>query len=189
MKNIRNLVLLFLAISIIACATKSTKSPEQIINQYFDGLNQSNFQQIEEVLSDSILMTEMQFVLCKNKKELYPQFQWDSVFKPQYRILSLQKDSNQWVCTLEKACNRIRFLQDTSTVCKMTFQLKQAKICKISTYEYVRFDFEKWQARRDTLIAWVNNKHPELSGFINDLTLNGALKYTQAIELYNKERK
>jgi len=48
------------------------------------------------------------------------------------------------------------------------------KITKIEALECSDANWNVWQAERDSLVNWVKINHPELDGFINDLTMNGA---------------
>ena len=60
------------------------------------------------------------------------------------------------------------------------------KISKEDIFDYLVFDFEKWQIRRDTLVTWIDKNHPNLSGFVYDQTVKGGQNYLKAIELYEK---
>lgn len=54
--------------------------------------------------------------------------------------------------------------------------------------ECVDADWNIWQMERDSLVKWVSINHPELDGFIHDLTMNGAINYLKAIELYENSK-
>jgi len=38
------------------------------------------------------------------------------------------------------------------------------------------------------LVVWVEENHPELDGFIHDMTMKGAQDYVNSIELYEARR-
>jgi ketosteroid isomerase-like protein len=134
-----------------------------------------------------VVATEMSYVLSKNKQELYRQFQWDSVFSPSCNLIDYKTDSTGLICTIKKSCKRIKFLQDTSIIFKTNFVLKGNKIAKISLIDYVYFDTLSWQTRRDSLVAWIDKNYPKLSGFVYDMTPNGAQNYLKAIDLFKTE--
>ena len=53
---------------------------------------------------------------------------------------------------------------------KQRIHFKQGVITTIENREYMNFDVPKWTSNRDSLVSWIDINHPELSGFINDLT-------------------
>ena len=64
------------------------------------------------------------------------------------------------------------YISDTIKVEEMNFLLSD------------NMDFRKWEARRDTLIFWINIHHPDLNGFDITQTIQGGQNYLKAIELY-----
>lgn len=172
----------------ISCSIQQHDSQKKIVTDYIQGLNNGEFNLISKCVSDSVVTTEMNFVLTKNKQELYSHFQWDSVFQPKYNLIGYKTDNAGLICTVGKTCKRIEFLQDTSMVYKTRFEFEGNKIVKISLIDYVYLNTLTWQPRRDSLVAWIDKYHPELSGFVYDLTPSGAQKYLTAIDLYKKEK-
>ena len=47
-------------------------------------------------------------------------------------------------------------------------------------------NWEIWQRERDSLVNWIKENHPELDGFVHDLSMEGAQNYLKAISLYKK---
>ena len=190
MTKIRNFILLVLGsvITMTSCSIDQNDSQKKIVTDYIQGLNKEDFSLILKCVSDSVVTAEMNYVLTKNKQELYKHFQWDSVFQPKYNLIGYKTDSAGLICTIGKTGKRIEFLQDTSMVYKTRFEFKGNKIIKISLIDYVYLDTLGWQSRRDSLVAWIDKYHPELSGFVYDLTPGGAQKYLTAIDLYKKEK-
>lgn len=170
----------------VSCNSASDKlTYKEIINNYINGLNESNYKQIEMCISDSLTTVESNFVLTESSNDYYKHFQWDSVFSPKYDILNSKKISDHSVeITLSKIGDRIKYLHDTVTVYKAKFDFADDQIIKIDNFELVYFDTLKWNSRRDTLVAWVKTNHANLDGFIYDQTLTGAQNYLKAIELY-----
>ena len=173
----------------ISCNTKQqTNSQEQLIKDYYNGLTTGDFKLISKCISDSILIIEKSYVLTNNRNDYYRHTQWDSVFKPKYNLIDLKKDSDSYVALVSKICKRIEFLQDTVITFKEKLEIKNNQIVKMQLLDYILLDFEKWQQRTESLIAWIDNNHPELSGFNTDLTLKGAQNYLKAVDLYKNKK-
>lgn len=190
MKPILKFSLLAFGIVLMMFSCKATHgiSSNQLVKDYYSGLNQGNFELFSKHLADSVQTMEMDFLLTKNPQELYTQFQWDSVFKPEYKIMQMAKSDDSVKVSIAKTCERTRFLQDADLIYKATFVIKDEQIAKIQTTDFVFLDDQKWPQRRDTLVAWIDTNHPELSGFIYDLTPKGAVNYLKAIELYENRK-
>jgi hypothetical protein len=189
---IRILIFLFAIVCLIQFGCKSSSASltsEKIVNDYINGLNESNFEHFESFISDSLTTMEGGFVLTENSKDYYIHFQWDSVFSPKYNIINSKKISDNSVeVTLSKTCKRIKYLHDTATIYKVRFDFANNHIIKIDNFELVYFDTLKWSSRRDALVAWIKIHYPDLDGFVYDQTLIGAQNYLKAIELYNDKK-
>lgn len=72
--------------------------------------------------------------------------------------------------------------------CQYKISFNSGKISKIEELECKDADWNIWQKKRDSLVSWTKKNHPELDGFINDMTMNGAINYLKAIELYETDK-
>ena len=68
--------------------------------------------------------------------------------------------------------------------CQFKISFNAGKISRIESMDCKDADWGLWQTERDTLVNWIDKNHMELNGFINDMTMNGAMNYLKAIELY-----
>ncbi len=187
------LVFCFLCASVLTltfytCQTDFHVHHKQSINAYFKALNARDFRQLSPLVSDSLKTTEMGYILTRDKAGFYTQFQWDSVFQAKYQVREINFRSDSVELVVSKICHRIAFLQDTALVYRVLFVFDANQIAEISTTGYISMDFSLWQARRDSLVAWIEQKHPELNGFVYKLSPEGAEKYLKAIELWRKEK-
>lgn len=74
------------------------------------------------------------------------------------------------------------FISDSLKVEELEFS--EGRITRSQTFAYENMDFSKWEARRDTLIFWINIHHPDLNGFDITQNIQGGQNYLKAIQLY-----
>lgn len=174
---------LFFSLVLMGC-DKQKLTHQNIVTNYYNAFNASDFNSIKTYINDSITITEGDYVMSFNQSSFYEQFKWDSVFKPSYKIVELKETNNQIDVTVAVNSLRFEFLKNNPLTCRHKISFDLNKISKIEALECLEADWNVWQRERDTLIAWTNKNHPELDGFIHDLTMNGAIQYLKAIELY-----
>lgn len=180
---------LFVGICLLLLVSCDKNTPaislSDVVEVYVDGLNTSNFDRINSVLADSITLIEGDYTVPMSSEGYYVQFQWDSVFTPNTQIIDIQEvDQNQVMATLSATSLRFAYLDNNPLVCEITFTFESGKIKLLETGDCPGANWAVWESRRDTLVAWIDQTHPELNGFIYDLTKAGAENYLQAIELY-----
>lgn len=158
---------------------------QTVLKNYMDGYYNHGFDDISSMIADSVTIIDVpNYSVTYTKDEYRMIFQWDSVFQTNNEIEILgQTDST--VDILEKRYSkRFEFLEHNPLIMKQRIHFKQGVITTIENREYLNFDVPKWTSNRDSLVSWIDINHPELSGFINDLTKKGAEDYMKAIELY-----
>lgn len=160
----------------------------QMVMKYYDGFKSSNYQEVKIVLSDSLIITEGDYVMKFTKETYYEHFKWDSIFRPIYKIVELKDQGDQVSATVSVKSSRYKFLQNNPLTCKHNFHFKNGKINKIENLDCIEANWGIWEKQRDSLVNWVKINRPELDGFINDLSEQGAKDYLEAIESY-KEKK
>lgn len=183
--------ILFLAMLIfVSCGGNHRQEIDsvEIANSYIDALNTSDYNELVGLFVDSIRFNEMDYVLTFSREEYRSLFQWDSVFAPTYRILSLKKVGGELHLKVSKECERINFLHESPFVTNEIMQIKDGGIYRIDIIEYVDFNDSLWVGNRERLVSWIEKNHTELNGFIYDQTKEGALKFRKAIAYYKSNR-
>lgn len=179
--------LLVFFVLLISC--NSRHDDARIIEKFYEGFNSGDYTLLSEVISDTVEMTEMEYVLAANKQEAFRFFQWDSVFNPTYKVLEIKQNNVGCMVKVSKTCKRIEFLHDSAIVYTVEFEIVNSVIGRVSIIEYNQMNFDTWMSQRDSLIAWIGLNHSELSGFENNITLEGARDFLSAINLYQRNRK
>lgn len=172
-------------LGVFSCTSSNDNLPnERIVEGYISALNKADINEISNYISDTVKVEELEYLLSDNVDDFRRMFQWDSVFNPHFELIDFQELDQGVQITLSKQCNRILFLLDTALITKSKFEFSEGKITRIQTYDFLNMDFDKWEARRDTLISWINIHHPNLNGFAITQTIQGGQNYLKAIELY-----
>ncbi|AXT51478.1 hypothetical protein D1818_11770 [Aquimarina sp. BL5] len=187
LKTLLNFVILCACFfSLGSCSTKDRNT--QIVQNYYDQLNQSNYFELSKIIGDSITISEGDYHMNYSKDDYYKHFQWDSVFSPKYELLEIKEIDEKVAIKVSKICTRIKFLNEKPIISKEVIEIKNQKISKIKNIE-MDSDFKLWNLTKNEMVTWIKKNHPELDGFIYDQTKTGAQNYLKAIALYKEFKK
>ena len=177
---------------LLGCNTKPL-TPKETVTKYYLARNVGDFKALKECVNDSITITEGDYVMPYNTQSFYEVYKWDSIFQPTYEIVSLAEKEGEVLASITINSLRNSFLKNSNMTCDFKFSFEDQKISKIATMDCANANWAVWQKERDSLVNWISQNHPRLNGFINDMTMKGALNYLEAITLYeakeNIERK
>jgi len=182
-------LLFFAFLSLMAsCAGENVDKAEQI-KKYYAGLKNSDYNQLLAVIADSLTITEGDYVMEFDRESYYEQFKWDSVFQPDYKVISVENLNGEFTAKVAVESLRFEFLKNNPLTCEHRFQFDAGKIKKIENLDCEDANWHIWTQERDSLVNWIKKNHPELDGFINNLSMRGAQNYLSAITLYQNARK
>lgn len=162
---------------------------EKLISEFYNGLNNADFDKIQSVIADTLIVADGDWIDKYSKNDYYDWFAWDSVFEPSYLIRNFEKTDSGIFYTVSKRCKRIDFLHGGSLDFNVRAIINDNKLSGIYAESYVNMDFAKWGATRDSLIVWIDNEQPDLSGFMDKQNSEYAKNYLEAIRLYNSIKK
>lgn len=185
MKHILPLVLL---LGTLACCSTRTPSPEAVITSYYAAFDQSDYKILKKSLHNTLTIIEGDYVTAYTQENYETLFKWDSVFNTTHKLLRLKQENSRFIATVASSSMRNRFLKNNPLTCEFALSFTSGKISQIKTLDCPNAQWHLWQKERDSLVNWVQKKHPELDGFINDLTMQGAQDYLKAIHLYQREK-
>ena len=146
------------------------------------------YNELKTLINDSITIVAGDYVMPYTDDSFYEEFKWDSTFRPSYKIVELEEKNNQVIALVTLNSVRNEFLKNNTMTCQYQISFNSGKISKIEELECKDADWNIWKKERDSLVSWVKKNHPELDGFINDMTMNGAINYLKAIELYETDK-
>ena len=182
MKTLVNFIILFICVfSFSSCTRKNDNT--QLVQNYYNQLNQSNYLELSNLIGDSITIIEGDYNMNYSKNDYYQFFQWDSVFSPEYEILEIKEIDQKIEVKVSKICTRIKFLNQKPIISKEVIEIKNHEISKIKNVA-MDSDFKVWNVKKNEVITWIKQNHPELDGFIYDQTKTGAQNYLKAMALY-----
>lgn len=159
-------------------------SNQEVAKKYFEARNSVAFNDIKKLIHESLIIIEGDYIMHYSKESFYEVFKWDSIFQTTYNIVELKERNDQLVASIALSSIRNKFLKNDLMTCKFKLSFNSGKISKIESLDCSGSDWGKWENQRDSLVSWINANHPQLNGFIHDMTMNGAKNYLKAIELY-----
>lgn len=177
------LILPILTLCLVGC-TDRKPTPQETVAHYIEARDTGNFTRLRTLINDSITITGGDYVMPYDAASFYKVFQWDSVLGTSYEIMELKEQNGRIVATLAMRSHRNAFLDNNPMTCGYSFSFISGKISQIDELQCPGFNGEAWAKKRDTLVAWVERNHPDLNGFIYDMTMQGAMNYVKAMERY-----
>ena len=182
--NLIKNTLLGVFLTMAAACTNAPSLHQSTVEEYYRGLNAGDFYQVSSVVADTFTIIEGDFETAYTVASHEVLFRWDSVFATTYEIKKVTIDEGRIQALVSSSSDRYRFLENDPLVCEMNFSFKQDKISQLYIGDCPEADWERWSTKRDSLVQWVDQHHPNLSGFINDLTEKGAQDYMNAVGLF-----
>lgn len=180
----RNLFFL-LAFIIVSCSNLKITKTEQVA-AYYNGFINSDYNQVKATLADSLTTISGDYITPFTPESYYEQFKWDSVFQPTYEILKLENKNGNLEASVKLQSLKLKFLKNNPMTCINKFYFDLGRINKIVYLDCADADWKVWKQGVDSLVNWTKQNHPELDGFIHDLSMKGAQDYLKAIELFKK---
>ena len=181
MKNQSFLLLLILLLN--GCVNKKMSCFETV-TEYYEAFDDSNFDLVRTLIDDSLTIVDGPYTTTYSHESFHEQFKWDSIFQTSYEVVEIMSKSDDVIATVASRSLRFDFLKNNPLFCKYKVSFQSGKISKIEAISYVNADWKIWTKRVDSLVKWVNTNHPDLDGFIHDLSMEGAINYLKAIKLY-----
>jgi len=180
---------LYLLLAIVIGLSCKPKPPtlSEVAENHYAARNKTDYQVIMSTISDSLTVIEGDYVMPYSHDSYHEVFKWDSVFQTQYEQVAIETTKDQVVISLRLTSIRNDFLQDEPMTCAFRLSYDAGKISKIEALDCKGADWSLWQQRVNDLVSWTKTHHPELDGFINDMTQVGAEKYVKAIALYKSK--
>ena len=159
-------------------------TPKEIVTNYYNGRNAVDFNKIKPLVSDSVTIISGDYIMPYNNDSFYEVFKWDSIFKPSYKLVEIKENKDQIIASVIYNCLRNDFLKNSNMTCQYKISFNSGKISKIEELNCKNVNWKVWEKEVNALVNWTNLNHPELNGFINDMTMIGAQNYLKAIDLY-----
>jgi len=176
-------------IILISVGCEQQTSPNVVVTKnYFEARNSSDFNELKNLINDPLMVLEGDHTMHYSQESFYEVFKWDSIFQTSYKIVELNEHEEQIIASIALSSIRNTFLKNKLMTCKFKMSFNSGKISKIESLDCSGADWNKWEQERDALVSWINTNHPELNGFIHDMSMKGAKDYVKAIELYESNK-
>lgn len=185
--NLKHFCILLSVLLFLASCHESKLSPTEKVTQYYNGFDQGRFSEIREVMYDTLTIVSGDFVTPYSHESFYEFFKWDSIFRSTYKIQELSQKNEKVLVTIRSESLKYKFLENNPLTTKFAISFTDDKISRIEDLGSETADWALWQTKRDTLVNYIKKYHPELNGFINDMSMKGAQDYLKAMRYYRDQ--
>jgi len=180
-------IYLFTLTLLLTITCTAQKNKLQTVKDFYKASNEYSFEKLLTLTHDTVTIIDGDYNMEYNRQAYYKVFQWDSVFAPHYHIVMNKVAGSDVFVKISTKSKRFKFLGNNPLVTTHRISFNNNKISQIELIEYVGADFNVWVSKRDELVNWTEKNHPELNGFIHDMTKIGGENYLEAIEYFNNK--
>jgi hypothetical protein len=173
----------------VSC-TKGSQNEKNVavVKDYYSALNAGSYQTIEKLVASNFKNYGINNTIISVTKETYKDiFQWDSIFAPNYKIVSIEAKSDTVYANIEKQCKRIDFLHKVPIKINIAFILQDNMIAKRLELSYDNVDWDFWFENKNKLTDFVKENHPGLLDFDKFQNKDYGKRFLNVINLYQKE--
>ena len=104
-----------------------------------------------------------------------------------FKIIDLIEKGNQIEVKIKSESDRYRYLENNPLETKFLISFDEGRITSIEDLGSETADWVLWRSKVDTLVDWTKVHHPELDGFIFDISmmlLNSNLIFDFTFEIF-----
>ena len=184
----KDTILVLLLLCFLTGCHHQKPTHQETVTAYYKAFDSGDYTAIRALIHDTLTVTVGDYVTPYTHDSFYTFFKWDSIFQTSYAIVDLEEKSDHIMATVASKSLRYAFLKNNPLTCRFTIVFNSGKISRIESGECVGADWDIWEKKRDSLVGWIKKNHPYLDGFINDMTMDGAIHYLKAIELYKMDK-
>jgi hypothetical protein len=180
-------IIIVLISCFVGCGNQEA-TPIETVENYYQARTNGDYKELKKLVNDSVTIVAGDYIMPYDSAGFYEQFKWDSVFKPSYKVVELREEKSQVIAAVAINSLKHEFLKNNAMTCEYKISFSSGKISKIEELECKNADWMSWQQERDSLVNSINKNHPELNGFIYDMSMKGAQDYLKAMILYEKDK-
>lgn len=185
---IKKLLIIGLVSIITSCFAGAEKTKDiDLINEYYKAYNSKDYNTIEKLVADNIIVIEMNYKVLETKTAFIDLVQWGEVFNSNNEMGSIKEENGVYIVNEIQDSERIQFLYGQSLIAKTTFTVENGKISKINT-DLIDFDPDKMSKGRNELLSWVKANHPDKLSNINQLNKLGGQTFKEAMTLFENKK-
>jgi len=185
---IKQLLIIGLISSITSCSVGTEKTKDiDLINEYYKAYNSRDYNTIEKLVTDNIMLIEMNYKVLETKTAFIDLVQWGEVFNSKNEMGSIKEEKGIYIVDEIQDSERIRFLYGQSLKAQTTFTVENGKISKINI-DLIDFDPDKMSKGRNELMSWMKANYPDKLSNINQLNKLGGQTFKEAMTLFENKR-
>ena len=181
-------VLIIGLISILTSCFAGTEKTNDIdlIKEYYEAYNSKDYKTLEKLVSEDIIVIEMNYKVLETKTAFIDLIQWGEVFNAKNEIVSIKEENGVYIIDETQDSERIQFLYGQSLKAKTTITVENGKISKIDI-DLIDFDIDKMSKGRNELLFWVKVNHPDKLSNLNKLNKLGGQTFKEAMTLFENK--
>ncbi|NRA12137.1 MAG: nuclear transport factor 2 family protein [Crocinitomicaceae bacterium] len=170
-----NKLKILFALAILLATSCASSQDESIVKSYFKAYNSKDYDKLNTLLADDVLVIDMGYIVLNSKEEFIDMVEWGKVLKGKNKIHSITNKSGEIVVTESQTNDRILFFGEKPVKMNTTFTVKHNVITKIDV-EVLNLDQSKNYSISRAFYAWAKTANSIDGNLMNQLNRAGGLE-------------